>query len=304
MKSLRIGLIDVDGHNFPNLALMKLSAYHKGLGHTVDWWNGFEQYDVIYMSKVFTDLYTPDLPLPYNAEKVCLGGTGYGLDNKLPEEVEHQYPDYSIYPKFTAAYGFLTRGCPRACGFCVVSEKEGRSSNHVANLDEFWRGQKEIKLLDPNLLAAKEHEALLQQLIDSNAWVDFTQGLDARLLTAENTALLQKVKTKVVSFAWDGEKQSETVLPALQAFKAATGISDRKARVFVLTNFDTSFDFDLYRVNTLRKIGYDPYVMIYDKPNAPQKTRHLQRWVNNKRLWRSCERFEDYRPKVGLPCRC
>ncbi len=115
---MKIGMIDVDGHNWPNLALMKLSALHKARGDTVEWWWGFGQYDRVYMSKVFDETYSPDIPEPYNTEEVIKGGTGYGLGNHLPDEAEHMMPDYRLYhwmPQKTA-YGFLTRGCPRHCG--------------------------------------------------------------------------------------------------------------------------------------------------------------------------------------------
>lgn len=152
---MKIGLIDVDGHNFPNLALMKLSAWHKSRGDTVEWWWGFGRYDRVYMSKVFDETYTQDVPEPLNTSEIIKGGTGYGLGNKLPDDIEHIYPDYSLYPQFTTdtAYGFLSRGCPRGCHFCIVAKKEGRSSKKTANLHEWWSGQKYIKLLDPNLLA-------------------------------------------------------------------------------------------------------------------------------------------------------
>lgn len=143
---MKIGLIDVDGHHWPNLALMKLSAYHKQQGDSVEWWNGFEHYDVVYKSRVFDASYTQDDLTAVNAKHVICGGTGYDLQNKLPEVVEHQYPDYSLYPQHAEAYGYLTRGCPRACPFCVVSAKEGRCSRKVADLREFWAGQREIKL--------------------------------------------------------------------------------------------------------------------------------------------------------------
>ena len=125
---MRVGLIDVDSHNFPNLALMKISAYHKAQGDVVEWWWGWDQYDRVYKSKVFDDTYSHDLPDPVNAKEIIKGGTGYGLDNKLPDEIEHMYPDYSLYPNLTedTAYGFLTRGCPRGCEFCIVARKEGR----------------------------------------------------------------------------------------------------------------------------------------------------------------------------------
>lgn len=111
---MKVGLIDVDGHHYPNLALMKLSAWHKAQGDDVEWWWGWGQYDRVYMSKVFNEIYTPDFPGPVNAAEIIKGGTGYGLDNKLPDEIEHLYPDYSLYPELTkdTAYGFLSRGCP------------------------------------------------------------------------------------------------------------------------------------------------------------------------------------------------
>ena len=105
---LKIGLIDVDSHNFPNLCLMKLSAYHKAKGHTVEWWNAKGRYDLVYKSRVFTDTYSKDTITVTNAEQVIFGGTGYDTKNRLPPEVEHSYPDYSIYPQFFGiAYGFL-----------------------------------------------------------------------------------------------------------------------------------------------------------------------------------------------------
>lgn len=92
---------------------------------------------------------------------------------------------------------------PKSVPFCIVSGKEGRVSRKVADLSEFWNGQKEIKLLDANLLACADHEDLLVQLAESRAYVDFSQGLDIRLITPENAALLNKVRTKRLHFAWD-----------------------------------------------------------------------------------------------------
>jgi len=299
---VNIGLIDVDGHNFPNLALMKLSAWHKSQSDTVEWWWGWGQYDRVYMAKVFDETYSPDIPAPLNAKEIIKGGTGYGLDNQLPGEVEHCCPDYSIYPALTkdTAFGFLTRGCPRACGFCIVAEKEGRCSRKAADLSEWWSGQKHIKLLDPNILAAKEHMELLEQLADSRAWVDFTQGLDARLLTEKNIATLNRVKTKRIHFAWDSMEQSASILQGLELYRSSGAVQDRRKRtVYVLTNFDTGMEENLHRLYTLRSMDFDPYVMIYNKPQAPEEVRLLQRWVNNKIIWRSCERFEDYDRRLG-----
>ena len=205
-------------------------------------------------------------------------------------------PDYFLYPRFLGtAYGFLSRGCPRNCGFCIVSGKEGRKSVKVADLSEFWRGEDEIKLLDPNLLACPHHEHLIEQLVQSRALVDFTQGLDVRLVNRDNISLLNRVRTKAVHFAWDNP--DEDLTGHFRRFAEMTSIrSSRNRRVYVLTNYGSTHEQDLYRVYTLRALGYDPYVMIYEKPTAPRITRHLQRWVNNKRIFHSVKDFKDYRP--------
>ena len=295
---MKIGLIDVDGHNFPNLALMKISAWHKKNGDSVEWWWGFSHYDRIYMSKVFDETYTPDIPEPLNADEIFKGGTGYGFDNNLPYEMEHIYPDYSLYPTLTndTAYGFLTRGCPRACNFCVVAKKEGRRAVKVADLSEWWRGQKHIKLLDPNLLACKDHVNLLTQLEQSGAYVDFTQGLDCRLLTVENIAAINRVKLKEIHFAWDSMKESEAVLRGLRMYAelAKRRPHGQFATVYCLVNYDTTMDENLHRIYTLRDMGYDPYVMVFDKPNAPKEIKRLQRWCNNRVIFKSCQNFEEY----------
>ena len=293
---MRIGLCDIDSHNWPNLCLMKLSAYHKARGDHVEWWRPEGRYDRVYKSRVFTDTYSQDTITVTNAGEVVCGGTGYGLGPNLPDAVEHTYPDYSIYPQFSGiAYGFLSRGCPRNCGFCLVSDKEGRRSIQVADLAEFWNGQKEVKLLDANLLACPDHEKLILQLAESRAYVDFSQGLDIRLITPDNVALLNRVRTKTVHFAWDNPDMDLT--PYFRRFLELTAIKNfRKRKVYVLTNYGSTHEQDLYRVETLRGMGYDPYVMVYDRPSAPPITRQLQRWVNNKRIFHTVPSFADYIP--------
>ena len=305
---MKIGLIDVDSFyrkapKFPNIALMKISAWHKAQGHDVEWWFGFEHYDRVYMSKVFDETYTKDMPFCISADEIIKGGTGYGLDNVLPYEIEHIYPDYSIYPNLTkdTAYGFLTRGCPRGCHFCIVAEKEGRRSVKVADLSEWWNGQKNIVLCDPNLLAYKGHMDLLQQLIDSGAWVDINQGIDCRLLTEQNIEAINQIKLKEIHFAWDYMHEEKRVLRGLELYAA---MATRKPHgnfgtVYCLTNYDTTMQENLYRIYKLRDMGFDPYVMIYDKPHAPREVRLLQRWCNNKIIFRSEPDFYKYDPKKG-----
>ena len=308
----RIGLIDVDGgHRFPNLALMKISAWHKGRGDSVEWYEPMfsGHFDKVYLSKVFS--FTPDFDYPIDADEIERGGTGYCIrmengkevfdrskDKGLPPEIEHIYPDYSIYPELTRdiAYGFLTRGCPRGCDFCIVKDKEGRFSVKVADLSEFWRGQKKIVLCDPNILACRDWKDLLGQLIESKAEVDFNQGLDIRLMTEEKADMLKRIRITQIHFAWDRYEDREKVLPKLRLFAERWGRKlTHNAIVYTIVNFSTTLEQDLDRIYTLRDMGYWPYVMIYDKEHSPKVYRELARWVNNRFIFASCKRFEDYK---------
>lgn len=308
---MKIGLIDVDGHKFPNIPLMKLSAWHKQRGDSVEWYQPLfsGHMDRVYMSKVFS--FTPEYEYYIDADEVFKGGSGYCIelvdgkeiyheerDRQLPPEVEHIYPDYSLYPELTqdTAYGFMSRGCPRGCDFCHVAAKEGRKSYKVADLSEFWRGQKNIVLLDPNTIACPDWKNILHQLIDSGAWVDFSQGVDIRIMTDEKAEMVKRIKIKNIHFAWDRYKDKEKIVPKFKMFKDITGWDRRKMTVYVLTNFDTTIEQDLERIYILRDLGYWPYVMIYDKEHTkPTDTvRKIQRWVNMRAIFESTPRFEDY----------
>ena len=293
---MNVGLIDVDGHGFPNLALMKLSAYHKRRGDSVEWWNGLIHYDLVYQAKVFDETYSKDNDFVVMADKVIKGGTGYDLQNKLPDEVEHIMPDYSLYRITDTAYGFLTRGCPRGCPFCIVKTKEGGKSAKVANLSEFWDGQKKIVLMDSNLTACKDADELFRQLADSGAKVEFNQGLDARLITESQCKVINEMKLDSVHFAWDNYEFN--TFDKLKRIREWLTIDRRKAIVYVLTNYDTTHSEDLERVMLLRRIGFDPYIMIYNKPTAPKITRELQRWCNAKWIFWSTDSFDEYRKET------
>lgn len=306
---MRIGLIDVDGHNFPNLPLMKLSAWHKKRGDSVEWYSPLlsGHMDKVYVSKVFSSSY--DYEYFIDADEIVKGGTGYAIsvdggverydkskDEPLPYEVEHIMPDYSLYGIKDTACGFLSRGCPRGCAFCHVEAKEGRRAYKVADLDEFWDGQKNIVLCDPNIIACKEWKELLTQLQDSKAWVDFNQGLDIRMMDEERAKALSAIKTKELHFAWDRYQDKEMILPRFKKFREICTIRQADLVVYVLCGFDTTFEQDLERIYTLREIGYAPYVMLYNKNAIPKydRLRKLQRWVNSRWIFWSCERFEDY----------
>lgn len=299
---MKIGLIDVDGHNFPNLALMKLSSYHKKIGDDVEWYNPITalcngEYDRVYMSKVFT--FTEDYQNHIYAKEIIRGGTGYFYPDggeKLPYEIEHIYPDYDLYGIKDTAYGFLSRGCPRGCDFCIVKHKEGQKSVKVADLSEWWHGQKNIELMDPNILACSDYEDLLHQLIDSKSWVNINQGTDIRIMTDRKAELLKQIKMKTVHFAQDRYEDKDMIIPKLKSFKEITGWNRRKLIVYVLVNFNTTEEQDLERIYTLRELGYWPYVMIFEKDKLPRghRIKKMQRWVNNRFIWEKCETFDEY----------
>ena len=307
---MKVGLIDVDGHNYPNLPLMKLSAWHKKQGDTVRWYEPFdgliEKYDKVYMSKVFS--FSLDYQFPIPSDVIVRGGSGYNIslvdgkevydrenDKELPYEVEHIYPDYSLYPEYTkdTAYGFLSRGCPRGCSFCHVKTKEG-NSHKVADLSEFWNGQKNIVLSDPNILACPDHMDLLRQLADSGAMVEFNQGLDIRLVNDKNMDLLKKIRIKMIHFAFDRYQDKDVIEPKLRMFHEQTNYDRHNVFVYVLCNFDTTLEQDIYRLQFIRSVDMQPFVMIYDKEHCDPVYKKLQRWCSPFIFWK-VPTFEEYK---------
>ena len=270
---MRIGLIDVDAESrgkitFPNLALMKVSAWHKVQGDSVEWYKPMlGHFDRVYLAKVFGSEYTKDYEYPIDADEIIRGGSGYAItvrdgrecydktaDPDLPEEIDHIMPDYSLYGITDTAYGFLTKGCPRACDFCHVVAMQGRAARTVATLDEFWDGQKSIKLLDPNITASRDWEKHFKALADSKAYVDFTQGLDARLLTIPKIEALNDVNWKRIHFAWD--KPEEDLRGDFERIaQHLKGLRKQTTSAYVLTNFGSTFEQDVERVMFLRSLN-------------------------------------------------
>lgn len=318
-RGSKIGLWS-DSVNFPSLPLMKLSTWHKQRGDTVEMLQGGANYDRVYISKIFNlPLINkiPKEPTDYTATEVFRGGTGYAikvengrevfhpeLHENLPEEIERQYPDYSLYPEFSdIAYGFLTRGCCNNCGFCIVCPKEGRQSVQVAELTDFWQGQKVIKLLDPNLFACKDRIKLLRQLCNCGAYIDFTQGVDARFVDDEVAELLASMKIKEVHFAFDFMKNEAAILRGLECFRNHWRKSYNNVDCYILTNYDTTFEQDWYRVRKVKELGIHPDVRIYQKGTHDRFLTDLSRWANNRRLYKSTT-FENYIPrKDGKSCK-
>lgn len=307
---MKVGLIDVDavnhkGAKLPNLALMRISAWHKSKGDEVEWWwTDLIHYDRVYMSKVFSDAYSHDVPEPMNCDEVIKGGTGYAihLENgkevfdkskhkNLPEDIERMFPDYSIYPQFDFAVSLTSRGCPRGCAFCHVASKEGRCSVKVADVSDFWNGQKHIEILDPNITACKDKRDLMTQYRETKATLNFNQGLDMRFINDQDIEDINKMRIVKMHFAWDNPKDD---LEGKFRYFADRYHCKRKGMVYVLTNFNSTMEENLRRIYILRDMNYDPFVMVYNRPSAPNEIINLQRWCNNKFVFKKVKRFEDY----------
>lgn len=276
---MRIGLIDVDS-KIPNLALMKLSAWHKARGDKVEFFNALQRYDRVYASKIFD--FTDDFKYWPDCE-IVKGGSGYSLETKLPEEIEHTYPDYELYG-CDYAMGFITRGCIRNCPFCIVPKKEGMIRKS-ADLEEFWNVQKRLMLLDNNITAApKVFEETLNKLIDLKIKVDFSQGLDARLIDDKKSLLLSKVRLwKQIHLAWDNTNDEESIMRGLRSMLKHN--SPNRMMLYVLIGYDSTPEEDLYRVEKLREMKIDSFAMPYNRKDKYQ--RDFARWVNHKAIFKS-----------------
>lgn len=204
-----------------------------------------------------------------------------------------------MYNITDTAYGYLTRGCFRNCNFCIVSEKEGNKVYQAYKLNQFWNGQKNIKLLDPNISGASNFVDLMNELAETGSCIDFTQGLDLRIMTDKKIDAINRVKVKRIHFAWDKIQDEKIILEKLSQFMKAnnpngTKWNRSKIIVYVLTNFDTTFEQDLYRVYKLRDMNVMPYVMVYNRENADKKYKDLPLYCNSMYYIRAAKNFEDF----------
>ena len=174
-----------------------------------------------------------------------------------------------------------------------VAVKEGRCAVKVADVSDFWNGQKRIESLDPNITACREKRDLFAQYRDTNAEICFNQGLDIRCINEADIDDINRMRIKDLHFAWDNPKDdlADRFEMFAKKFRRKTNIG----MVYCLTNYNSTMAENLFRIYTLRDLGYDPYVMVYDKPNAPHEIRQLQRWCNSKWIFKSCPKFEDYK---------
>ncbi len=288
---MRIGLVDVDGRHFPNLALMRLSAWHKRRGDTVEWWSGFTHYDRVYKSKVFT--FTPDHNTVIDADEIITRGTGYKDYRWLPPEVEATHPDYSIYPQYPYAIGFLTRGCPNRCRWCIVPQKEGQI-RPATDWDDIVRpDSRELVLMDNNALACDHGLEQIEQMGYEKVWVDFNQGLDARLITSKVAKLLAQLHwIRFVRMSCDTSAMLSVVERAA-AYLREAGIAKSRLWTYVLVE---DVDDAHRRVLALEKLGILPFAQPYrdfdgGEPTDEQKA--FARWVNIRPVHKSCT-WEEY----------
>jgi hypothetical protein len=302
---MNIGLIAVDS-DYPNLALMKISSWHKSQGDLVEWYNPFDQYDIVYMSKIFS--FTPDYgQWITNTKHIRKGGTGYDLYSVLPEEMEFVVPDYSLYPSIDnkTAYGFLTRGCPNKCKWCVVPRKEGNIRPYMDVDDVAVDGRTNLVLMDNNVLACDYGLEQIQKIIDRGYRVDFNQALDARLVTDDIAKLLAMVRwIDVIRFGCDTPRQIEECEEAMSMIDR---YRKNPATYLMYTMIGNDFDEALNRLSHWKtfkrvRIVAQPFRDVDNTHQiVPQWQKDMARWAMRREIYTTCD-FKDYEPRKGFKC--
>jgi hypothetical protein len=327
---MHIGLVDIDCHAkkkkkwgaklYPNLALCKIARWHRMLGDTVEWAIAFKHYDLLYKSKIFN--FSPDDLTCYDADEVICGGTGYNIHSQLPDEIDRLQPDYSIYPQLPkdTAYGFLTRGCPNRCPWCVVPRKEGAIRPYM-DVDEIaieWR--RKLVLMDNNILAAGDYAVeQLEKIIDRGYRIDFNQAMDARLVDDRFARILAQVHWldhNRIRFGCDTHAQIAECERAMDLINSYgfTGQYFLYTMIGGKSDFRESYERINYwwkRCMEVRENHHGHYVYPYaqpyrdpDNPDAPipQWQKDLAGWVNKKAHF-VAHSFAEFRPRKGFTCR-
>lgn len=305
MTKQTIGLVDVDRKNFPNLALMKISAFHKSQGDLVEWANPLMgNYDRVYQSKIFT--FTPDYPYAFDCE-VIKGGTGYDLHSYLPKEIARMQPDYSIYPYINSrtAYGFLTRGCPNHCKWCVVPRKEGNIHPYRDVEEIAVDGRTNLILMDNNVLAIDFGIEQIKKIVDKDYRVDFNQALDARLITKDIAQLLAKVRFSApIRLGCDTPRQIVECERAMQLIDSYRHAPAQYLLYAIITDdFAESYTrLSRWRNNKRVRIVAQPF-RDFNNPHQviPQWKKDMARWAMRRELYASCN-FSDFSPRKGFVC--
>lgn len=300
---MKIGIIDVDS-KIPNLALMKISMFHKTNFDFVEWYDPSKHYDKVYASKVFT--FTPDYEEPINADAVECGGTGYSIHKDLPIEIDRIIPDYSIYPDMdkNTAYGFLTRGCPNKCKWCVVPEKEGAIRPYMDVEEIAIDGRRNLILMDNNILASDYGLNQIEKIIKIGYRVDFNQALDARLVTEDIASMLAKVKwLKYIRFGCDTHGQIGECERAISLLRRY-GYSKEVFLYCIIMNFKESLERISYWKGKTKITPFaQPYRPIHNANwEVPKWQKDMARWTNRKEIYKKCS-FEEYGPRKGFYCK-
>lgn len=288
---MRIGLHDSDKNGFPNLALMKISAWHKAQGDIVEWWIPMLEWDKVYSSKVFT--FTPEeMLLPPDTIK---GGTGYGIYDELPPEIDAMFPDYSIYPDVDYAIGFLTRGCIRNCPWCVVPRKEGTIRPYRTWQEIKRPDSRDLVLMDNNILACEHGVEQLRSMVGQKVRIDINQGLDARLITDGVAKLLASLKwIRHIRMSCDTDAMLPVVLNAVKLL-GKHGVRPGRVFVYLLVTDIPSAE---RRALALKDAGCDVFAQPYRdfehniEPTAEQRA--FANWVNCKPIFMSTDTFAEF----------
>lgn len=300
---MKVGVLPVDSSH-PNYALMKVSNYWKRQGAEVEFYTPFAHYDLVYASKIFT--FTPDYPHPIvNADEVVRGGTGYDISSRLPTEIEGGSPDYDLYfldKRF--ALGFLTRGCPNACPWCIVPRKEGKVTPYRDIEEIATDGRDHVTLMDNNVLASDYGLSQIEKIVKLGLYVDFNQNLDARLIDMEVARLLVRVKWRpYIRLACDTAGSIPAVIRTWRLLREA----GYKGEILVCTLLTSDISECLHRIETLRALDRkvspfaQPYRDFSGKGEPPQWQKDMARWVNRKEIFRTTN-FYDYAPRQGFRC--